>query len=346
MKGLLNELWLLIATSLVLVSCGGSKAKEGYVELHLEGLSASSPAYLYSYTSQRIQVDTLPISAEGTLDFSKEVELDTVDILLLKDAEGRLILPLLPDRESGRLGAYLQKEKALELDGVLASDTITKWYALAQGDLSSLIPFIQAQTQEPLPTLFALDALQRRDGDSCREELEGVLNQSDYRSYEWNNLLGIALVREQHMQAMVGPMAPTFINIEGEEEAKNLVKLMGKKPLMAINLFRAVPTDTLLMKRQKRYLHLLDSLSIPSYNLLLNDTLPTGFTPKKKEPWRYFLLNNKGKVQHYIQSRRLTELPTFQLVDSTLTVWRTWHNPDSLVQFVEAYHVAKKKGHE
>lgn len=342
-KARYGQVFALFVSTILLVACGGKRAKEGYVELHLEGLSEASPLYLYSYTSQSIQVDTLSVSDDGVVDFSKEMNLDTVDILLLKNSKDRLVLPLLPDRESEGLGAYLKNGKPLELDGVMVADTIAKWYALAKGDLSALLTFIQAQSLEPLPTLFAMEALERDDADDCREELMDAMDRGDYKMYEWNRLLGLSLFRERGTRQIGVTALPSFINVYGEEEAKNLTKLMDKQPLMALNLFRVTATDTLLMKEQKRYLHLLDSLSIPSYNLLLNDSLPEGFSTKKGGTWRYFLLDRKGEVQRFIQSRRLTSLPTFQLVDSTLTVWRTWSDADSLVQFIEAYNAAKKR---
>lgn len=339
----LRRALLLFSIIIIAVSCSKNSAKIDRVNLQLDGLSVDdSPLFLYAFFAEEIRVDTIAISPKGKIKYAEQLPLDSIDIVILVDSKGRLILPLIPSRAKEGIKASVKGGKALSISGVVDADSIQKWYALKDQGLGVLLPFIERQKSEPLTTLLTLDAMRRDSTEMCISELSNALSRAGYYMREWRSIIGIGATYNAFWQDLEGISAPHYISVKGEKERKDVSELLGNRPLFAINIFEVVEDDSAQMSGYKRYLETIDSLNIPSYNLLLNDTLPVGFSTKTKGTWRYFLLDEVGEVQQFISDRQIPSLPCYVLVDSTLEVWRNWSVADSLIQFIEDYNRKKE----
>ena len=115
----------------------------------------------------------------------------------------------------------------------------------------------------------------------------------------------------------------------------NFKDFVGKNRFVALNIMELSPQDSALFAKQKRYFHLLDSLGVSSYSVLLNDSLPKSLKTKSKGTKQYFLIDSIGQSQTFLKEQSIDELPTFMVVDSLQNIERSWSNPDSLINYIK-----------
>lgn len=322
-------IWSVILLVLGLASCGRAKDQQ-YISLDIRGITAEdSPWYLYTYGTHTITIDTLEVNSNGRIDWEKDLDIDTLDMLLLFNSKGLLEMPFLPSRE-GSISAKIDKEGLL-LEGVQEVDSIQSWYRAKEQGVGALHHFLTQYQSNGIVLVMTSDAINRDKMGECTKELLEIQSMLSNKYSEMVELLGFNLLVRRQSELM---QVPYGFRIPGEENIKAFRDMISKRDLMVINVIQLTPEDSIAFKGQKDYFAQLDSLKLLSYSVLLNDELPKGIT---KGANRYFLVDSTGYAVEYIREYNIQSIPTYMLVDSARQVWRTWGVADSLVQFIKEY---------
>ncbi len=323
------KMWSVVLLAIGLVGCGNGQNHQ-HISLDIEGIvEKDSPWYLYTYGTHSISIDTIEVNDKGRIDWSKELDIDTLDMLLLHNSQGLLEIPFLPNRE-GSISATVDKN-GLALRGVLEIDSIKSWYRSKAMGMGQLLHFLSQYKSNGIALIMTADAIKRDPTGECANELMELQSELSNRYSDMVDLAGLTYAVGLSSESM---QVPYGFRIEGEEQLKVFRDLIGKRELMVINVMQLTPEDSISFERQKEYLTRLDSLGLLSYNVLLNDKLPKGIGKKAN---RHFLVDSTGYAVEYIKDYHIQNIPTYILVDSTRQVWRTWEVADSLVEFVKKY---------
>lgn len=334
----------LLLCSLVIVGCGRKKVKDE-MTLNIEWSIASSKdsAYLYTYGAHDVRIDTLVSNSRGRVKIKERFDRDTLDLFVLRGPSGELLLPLIP-RGMERIKA-IQKKDTLLLEGMKCMDQIREYHRLLSDcglDISeSMMEFIEEQRSEVVTLLMVQDLMHRFPDNSCGEQLRRYENTGLRVSAEIAQVLGI---QGSFMGDTLRLLFPEFVNFSGEKDQVKLKQRLGKKYWMAVSLLDIYSADSSEISKMKRYFNALDSLGIPSYHVLPSvDSLPKSWSTKKGDVWRAYLLDSLGMASNFMEAYQMMNLPSYLLVDSTMTIWRTWEESDSLIQFVKQYNTVKKE---
>lgn len=321
-----RSVWSIVLLMIALSSCGGKSGTER-VSLRIEGVDAeTSPWHLYTYGTNEITIDTLELSSSRSVKWSKPIDLDTIDLFLVEDKHGLLQLPLLPNRE-GDITASLTR-KGLELEGVIEADSIESWHKAKAEGLEGLMRFFENYRNHSLSVVLMADALRREP--EAESKLGIVLATLCNQYPEIANILGIQMIA-QTMGYGASQGVPYYFTVSGMKDTKPFKDVVGKRANMVINIMELTPDDSIAYQQQKHYFQQLDSLSLPSYSVLLNDALPSGMAKKD----RYFLIDSIGESVEYLTYQNIKEIPTYILVDSIRQVLGSWHEADSLIKYVK-----------
>lgn len=337
----------LLLCAMLMVGCGKKKQKVGMsldIEWTLEGSKDS--AYLYIYGAHDVRIDTIVSNRGGRIKISERFNRDTLDLFLLKGGAGELLLPLMP-KGMGNI-KVIQKKDTLLIEGLKSADQIREYHRLlkdCQGDVSeSMLAFIAEQRNQVITLFLVQDLMFRFPENSCIDQLRSYENSGLRVSAELAQVVGI---RESYLGDTLRLTFPEFVNISGEKEQVKLKQRLGKKYWMAVSLMDISSADSVELSRIKKYFNTLDSLGMPSLHILPSvDELPKSWSSKKGDIWRAYLLDSSGMASNFMEAYRMMNLPMYLLVDSTMRVWRSWEQSDSLIQFVKQYNAVVKEANK
>lgn len=317
---------------------------ESRLTIEWETDSIQAPWQLVTYGANSITMDTLEVDAKGVIIYDQVMDIDTIDLILLRDGNGHLQLPILPVREE-HLSSARRLNGKLTLQGVISSEFIEQWHLMSDTLTGELKKFIYDHSDLSITVPIVFDALTRFQSDKESDlyhDFEEQLSRQRYTHSDIYNIMGIGMMADQ-ISRRSSPIPYSF-TISGQDKPKKLTDIIGKKELMAINVMQLMPSDSAAFARQKAYLTLLDSLAVPSYNVILNDTLPKPLKVKTKSPQRYFLVDSVGAAQTYLREQSIMELPTYILIDSLRVIRGIWHQPDSLTEYIKREEKKNKYG--
>lgn len=332
---------VLILMVLLFSQCRGKSEGASKISIEISSEVADTiPWYLVTYGTTSITTDTLNLDRQGKIKFQSVIDLDTIDFMLIYNALYELQLPIIPVREDDikiKLGHDL-----LEAKGIRSIDSLLVWrHLITQSDeeiSGELLEFLE-RFEEKASLMLALDAYNRFGNGSCHQDLKRILEQKARLFSEESTALGLDAFPVYHDHSRFS----SWIDVSGENERKEVMKLLDKKPLLAVAHLTLNESDSASMAELKAYYSDLDSLGIPSYTVLLEDSLPSDWKVKKGATFRYFLIDSIGEATRYIQQKQIQQIPSYQLVDSTLEIWRSWSEPDSLIQFIKTYNKSKEE---
>lgn len=320
-------LWIAILLMLGWTSCNNGKHQQ-HISLEIEDILAEdTPWYLYTYGTNDIIVDTIEVKKNGKIKWSKELDIDSLDLLLLYNSRGLLELPFLPDRK-GDISATINKE-GLALKGVQEIDSIQSWYKAKNNGMEEMISFLSNYNSHPVVFIMAVDAINRDSVGTNSKRLLEIQRVLSNRYSDMVDILGLSYVVNRLPEPTLVPFG---FRIAGQQSHKTFKDFIGKKELMVINVMQLTPEDSIAFKKQKDYLNQLDSLGLLSYNVLLNEELPKELS---KGTNRYFLVDSTDYAVEYIKGYSIQNIPTYMLVDSLRHIRGSWTEADSLVQYVK-----------
>lgn len=336
---------LLPVIVMALAGCSKKQEEKTGVEVAISWVQESDPPFhpllLYTYGAKSIRVDTLMSSKKGVVTYSARVDRDTIDLMLLKNITGHMLLPIHPDQNQNISVKY--DGDSLYLSGIKQPELIRRYYNLLEtqhSDISDdMLFFFDEHVRESIMYLLILDLINRYPQSDCAEELRRIKSTTERNAREYMKILG---TESSLIGSPVQYDFPRYLGISGEKESVELRKKMGKKGLMAVSVMDISRADSIEMARIGHYFSSLDSLKIPSFSILpLQDSLPIGWKVKNGADWRLFLVDSTGMATNFVQAYDLS-MPLYLLVDSTSHIWRHWEEPDSLIRFLKSYEAAKK----
>lgn len=331
----------LLLTLTIAVGCRQKDKSTSVQTLSLElpeVTQSDTPWLLYIFGKQSVTLDTLEIKAKKGIQYSQAYDLDTIDLMLLKDSIGALALPILPQREGSPIKARL-RDGEWQLSGLQYPQLIQEWHKTKEESEGALISFLRDHSDDQVVLLMVVDGFDAYGTGERASEWSSLYREVAMGTYELSNLLGMRLSAEYRPTG--SSFAPYTYEVSGQKERLTYRELMGKQALMALNVFTFCPDDSATFAQQKHYLEQLDSLSIPSYSVLLNDSLPKGIKPKSKGTKRYFLIDSIGESQRFIRQQYLQELPQYMVVDSLRNIKGSWNSCDSLIKYIKEYKEKK-----
>lgn len=345
MKGM-KYAGILLLTLLILSSC--HKASEYHVlDIKLDSSDSTLSGeewYLYTYGATQVTVDTLKGS---TPRIRKDFDRDTTDLFILYGAEGRMILPMFPDSVPEikiRLGG-----KKEQLKGIRDIDVLTKWRRLqrelSKDDVSQeLIHFLDSVASLRVGLLLLQDAILQYPKSSCKEEIVRAFRAASIGSSDLAQVIGLSPQFDTFGGGIEEIGVPYYVHLAKHKRKEVTTRaVMGKKGYMAIAVLNK-DDPARLHQAMAVYFRELDSLMVPSFTaVVLADSLPSAWKERKgnsKLPARYFEVDSVGEATDYIRQIPLKSLPSYMIVDSLHTVWRSWEHPDSLIHFLKSMQVS------
>ena len=330
-----GTLGICLFIALLFCGCGRGHKSESVKPIKIVAShqdSESGPWYLLVYGAQSITMDTLEVSPKGKISYHEVFDLDTIDLFLLRNGEGRLQLPLFPDRDAEAYSAKIS-DKELSLKGLLYESLLKEWYLEREKSEEELLDFLSAHSKESPTLLLVEDGMEQYQSGKNDQTLWSLFAQLARDQYELAGLLGWRMAGDNSWNR--DPVVPYSFVVSGMKDRVNFKDFVGKNRFVALNIMELSPQDSALFASQKRYFHLLDSLGVPSYSVLLNDSLPKSLKTKSKGTKQYFLIDSIGQSQTFLKEQSIAELPTFMVVDSLQNIERSWSNPDSLINYIK-----------
>ncbi|WP_298631305.1 hypothetical protein [uncultured Porphyromonas sp.] len=329
-------LWigLLLATAL-LCGCGRGHKSESVKEIKIvaSDLDAEQePWHLLVYGTHYITIDTLEVSSKGKISYDRTFDLDTLDLLLLRSGDGALQLPMFIDREAEAFSAKING-KGITLKGFLYEELLNEWHAMKGESEEELLDFLSAHSKEKPTPVLVYDGMERYSDGRNPQEWRTLFAQVTREQNELTALLGWRLTAEHSWDS--GAVVPYSMEVSGMKDRVTFKALVGKSRIVALNVLELSPEDSLSFAAHKRYFHLLDSLGVPSYSVLLNDALPKGLKSKEKGTKQYFLIDSIGQSQTFLKDQSIDQLPLYMVVDSLQHIERSWSTPDSLISYIK-----------
>lgn len=330
-----GALGICLLAALLFCSCGRGHKSESVKPIKIVASHQdieSGPWHLLVYGAQSITIDTLEVSPKGKISYNQLFDLDTIDLLLLRNGVGRLQLPLFPDRDAEAYSVKIS-DKELSLKGLLYEPLLKKWYVEREESEEQLLDFLSAHNKE-LPTLLLVaDGMKQYQSGEKQQNWQNLFAQLARDQYDLAGILGWKSAGDNSWNR--DPVVPYSFVVSGMKDRVNFKDFVGKNRIVALNIMELSPQDSALFASQKRYLHLLDSLGVPSYSVLLNDSLPKSLKTKSKGTKQYFLIDSIGQSLTFLKEQSIAELPTFMVVDSLQNIERSWNNPDSLINYIK-----------
>lgn len=294
--------------------------------------------YLYTYGTSQVTIDTLRGHSPH---YKQSFDRDSTDIFVLRDERGMVVMPIIPDTIPVikiRLGG-----KKEQLKGLKDADALTEWRSILLSHPDSIMPqklldFFNLNADRRVAMILIQDAIMRYPHSSCADELSSAFSRASARSSDLSIVLGTVGYDRGRFPSVV--TFPYHLRVpQGARKGLTTHDAIGTKGYMAIAILDSDSFDKQSIQQMERYLSELDSLGVPSYTtILFADALPTAWKDRvgdKRLPSRYFDSDSIGTAADFVQQIPIDHFPSFMVVDSLLTIWRTWDHPVSLIHFLQ-----------
>lgn len=302
-----------------------------------------APFVLSIYGANEIIMDTLMPNRKGKISFSDRMDRDTLDLILLHGPFSELLIPIFPT-PTEEISVRFDGD-SLYLQGMKYQESIQQYYSILKrndGEVSEeLVEFFNERVGEPITMLWVRDLLQRNPEIHFLDDFRRLEELSLRVSSDYARVIG---AHQSILGGYTRKGFPISVSASGEKERLDLKKKLGKRPYWALTLLDVSEADSLELSSINKYFSRLDSLNLPSFNILIYmDSLPKGWKTQKTTNWRYFLLDSIGEASNFLEAYELGIPPKYLLVDSMMQIRKSWNVSDSLINYMKTYHQSKKE---
>ncbi len=354
---------VLVGSLSVLTSCRKSSEddkKLWTLEIDVKGADgADSIWYVHTYGATQVSVDTLTVTKKSRLVWENSWERDTIDLVILYDAEGKIVAPLFP--MAGTRLARLERRKVgtpIKVEGVLNEELLSEWLDVTRNsDLPdsvrqrTIISILNDAAPFKIGGVLLAGLASRPDTTAFGVEIAQMSTRNMYSHRETMDIFGIDWRRfnaiTDHQRRLSVPR--TFPIMENKKSDKRLSvrRLAGRGDSVLIQFFTLHAADSTILDSLSKYLKHLDSLNV-SYLTVLPETytLPTEwkerFIGDKQKNAHYFIIDTTGEASTVVAQSGIYRLPTFFLVDTLGMVKYEWQHPDSVLRHFSRPEKQKK----
>lgn len=330
----------------------GRSVAEGQWRLEVEYASHSrldSVWYLYTYGTEHIGIDTLVSDArKGRLSFARTFGRDTLDLCIVFDSEGNILVPIFPSPKSSVARLVMDKRYPRGAAiGMLQDDALTTWLQIARDTtLTSehrrdtlrtiLNGFLDHKVGAMIYTHYALHS----DSSMITELVQDLGRRLVMEERDLLDVVGILynkvpFFNSSSRQKSVGSQLPIEVKEKDVLTALSVKKFVGKKGIGLYQFTTLSDGDSLAIKAAEQVIQKMDSLKIPLLTTLVEtDEMPKGWktytiSQKVKTP-SYFVLDTLSEATDFASQRHITHIPTYLLIDSLGVILERWHEADSV----------------
>lgn len=353
MKRLIPNILALLVLAVLMFSCGKRKALDkGLWALEIDYTSSSpldSVWYLYTFGTHSVSIDTLErASVEGRITFERVFERDTLDLCLLYDGSGDILLPIFPDPGYQFSTLKLDKKNPkIKAEGMRYAEDLTKWLSFLRGEAlpdsirqDSLHTFLTSMLRHKAGAMIFTHYNLSGDTSEIARRARGIGQNLILEDRELINVIGVSSNRLSYLDPYnrhrsVGTTLPIEIK---DKKGTSLLKVstFAKKKGVALYQFTTLyKGDSLSTAIATKVIKKMDSLKIPLLTTLVEtDKLPKEWKSHPigqvaKTP-SYFLVDSLGEASEFATQRRINRLPTYLLVDTLGMIKEQWHEADSV----------------
>ena len=326
MKHTTSILPLLLALLFALSGCAKKPTEELSLSVNLSKYPGGT-LYLRTYGTTQITTDTIP-SGET---FRLQYERDTVDLFVLTDTLGRMVLPLIPDSTD----LSLSFSPGLKLRGANHTPHLSEWYRLThERDTLSveLQELLQSDAGNPIGLLEVLGAVERF---GLSPDLEVIYYQGLREHSAYLRLLG----RQEDIGRPAIFTFPRYLATKDSKgRSRSLPSVIQKDSVLVACILdgsRLAESDTLLLQA-------LDTLTKARYFVLpLADSIPSFWEKHLPKGRTYTVPDSLGAATEEAIRLQTETLPTYLVVDSLGRVNYSGHNQDSLLTYLQSLQPSK-----
>lgn len=353
MKRSILNLFAVIALATLMFSCGKRKTPDkGQWALEIEYTSSSpldSVWYLYTFGANSVSIDTLlRDTLDGRIAFERIFERDTLDLCILYDGEGHILVPIFPDSQHQITTIRLNKKNpGIKAEGMRYADDLTAWLGLLRGETlpdsvrqDSLYTILTSMLHHKAGAMIFTHYNLSKDTSEIAVRAKTIGQNVVLEDRDLMDVIGVvsgrlSFLNPYNHRRSVGMTLP--IEIKDKKGTSSLkISTFAKKKGLALYQFTTLyKGDSISTAIAAKVIKKMDSLKIP----LLTTLVETHKLPKDWKAYpigqvaktpAYFLIDSLGEATEFANQCRIDRLPTYLLVDTLGIIKGQWHESDSV----------------